>query len=335
MSFAELLRQSRSKPVAAIHSFLTNYDPNDRRRIYAFVEGEPDRAFYRAHLQRYASTVSDIHIYSCEGKAGVYDVCAKVIARYPGCRRVLFFVDKDVDDIIGKPWPMDPRVFVTDSYSIENYLVTREAVSRYFSDYVKIRRVEIALPPMLDEFDRQLAVFHRVAAPVMAWIVVMRRAGNRVVLNDMNMGELCKLYDGGIARRIGCTGHSYLQRVSQTVVASNIWRDVRKTTLELLRLDPKRYVRGKFEGWWFVQFIKKAVQQFAEVAKEGGGTVTISVALNDKNFIQLLAGAVPPPPSLVSCLDFHLKTDGGAQGDPETPVTGSGMSRLLRLLRIN
>src|SRR5205823_5790279 len=118
MSFAELLKQSRSTPVAVLHKFLTNYDPTSTR-THVFVEGVPDLAFYRAYLDQYVAS-DTLKMYNCEGKIRVYETYRKIIDRFPECRRVVFFVDKDLDDITGEPWPVDPRIYVTDVYSIEN-----------------------------------------------------------------------------------------------------------------------------------------------------------------------------------------------------------------------
>jgi Protein of unknown function (DUF4435) len=332
MSFTDLLRQSRSKPIAALHKFLTNYDPNDRRRVYAFVEGDPDRAFYRSHVQTYVASVSDLYIYNCEGKAEVYSTFRKVVDRYPSCRRVLFFVDKDVDELVGKLWPSDPRIFVTDWYSIENYLVQKEVLRRYLADYVKIRRVEVTPELLTQEFDRQLKVFYRIVTPVMAWIIVMRRAGHRVVLADVDMGEVCKLSDSGTARRRRKGLLSYLQRVSQTPESRNVWRSIRRTSHELRQIEPKRYVRGKFEAWWFVEFVKRTTEKLVEVAKEEGGSVSVSVPLNKSNYIQVLAAAIPAPGALGAFLQFHLPSDveKNQPVEVDTPLWG----RLLNLLRI-
>src|SRR5712692_6370908 len=98
MSFVDLLRQSRSRPVSVFHKFLVSYEPNGMR-THAFVEGFPDLAFYRNYIEQYVDAGS-LRMYNCEGKASVYQTYAKVVERFPRCRRVVFFVDKDLDDIL-------------------------------------------------------------------------------------------------------------------------------------------------------------------------------------------------------------------------------------------
>jgi hypothetical protein len=248
MSFTDLLRQSRSSQIAMSHKFLTNYDPNSER-VYAFVEGDADEVFYRAQIQKYGIGPHLIFIYNCNGKAGVAEAYADVIKRYPDCQRVLFFLDKDVDDIVGSQWPGDPRIFVTECYSIENYVVSKVALSRYFKDYVKTRKVDVDVDAVLERFESDLSKFHGMILPVMAWIVFLRRAGHRVVLKDLDLNELCRVTDDGIRRKRNRCSIEYLVRVTQIKCPPPDWTQIRATSRELKRLPPKAYVRGKFEAW--------------------------------------------------------------------------------------
>jgi len=52
-------------------------------------------------------------------------------------------------------------VFVTEHYSIENYIVTKDALARYFEDFVKIRRVDVDLRPALEAFDHRIGEFYK------------------------------------------------------------------------------------------------------------------------------------------------------------------------------
>lgn len=204
MSYLDILRKAKSSRISVFHKFLTNYDPNSGR-LYSFVEGDADEAFYRAQVQKYIPDDRLIYTYNCEGKAGVAQAYADVVKRYPHCERVLFFMDKDVDDIVGVQWPSDPRLFVTECYSVENYIINKQALSRYFKDYVKVRKVDVDVDKALETFEKDLAHFHKLMVPVMAWIVIMKRAGVRVILNDVNPGELFKVTTAAIAASLGDT----------------------------------------------------------------------------------------------------------------------------------
>jgi len=319
MSFIDLLRNARSSRASTVHKFLTNYDPNSER-VFAFVEGEADEVFYRAQIQKYVADQGQIFIYNCDGKKNVCNAYEDIIARYPTCQRVLFFLDKDIDEILGVQWPSDPRIFTTEFYSIENYVVSKESLQRYFKDFVKIRRVDIDLDAALVNFDGGLKVFHRRMLPVMAWIVVAKRSGARIVLNDLNPGEMLAVSGDTTARKARCRAIAYLCRVCQANPNVAFWKLIRRTSHELARLPAKSYVRGKFEAWWFVEFGQRALEGISRVVQEAGGSVKVSAQLHPGTFIQILAGGVTTPVALDKFLSFHTRRQPQAAADfpPET-----------------
>jgi hypothetical protein len=297
-----------------MHKFLTHYDPNSDR-VFAFVEGEADEVFYRAQIHKYVADQGQIFIYNCDGKENVYDAYQDIIAKYPTCQRVLFVLDKDLDDIIGAQWPSDPRIFTTEYYSIENYVVTKQALHRYFKDYVKVRRVDIDLEAALVSFDEGLNAFHRRMLPVMAWIVVAKRSGARIVLNDLNPGEMLAVSGDTTARKSGCRAVAYLCRVCQANPNVAFWKLIRRTLRELQRLPAKSYVRGKFEAWWFVEFGQRMLEGLRRVVQEAGGSVRVSAQLHASTFVQLLAGSVTTPAALDKFLIFHTRRQPQAAAD--------------------
>lgn len=331
MSFTDLLRSARSNRGTVVHKFLTNYDPNSDR-IFAFVEGDADEVFYRSQIQKYIPDQRQVYLYNCEGKKGVCNAYEDIIKRYPRCERVLFFLDKDVDDIVGAPWPSDPRIFTTECYSIENYIVSRDSLSRYFKDYMKIRRVDVDLEAVLVHFDDGLKTFHRLMLPVMAWIVVAKRSGARVNLHDVNLGELFQVSDEGTSRRPHCRAIAYLSRVCQTQAAVAFWKLLRRTVAELSRLPTKSYVRGKFEAWWFIEFGQRILEGVIRVVQEGGGSVRVTAPLHSGTFIQLLASGIPTPPPLDKFLSFHTQRQANAAADPSKEASGM-LQRIASLFR--
>jgi hypothetical protein len=299
--------------------------------VFAFVEGDPDAAFYRTYIQSFVENPGQIFVYNCGSKAKVYETYDSVVTHIPDCVRVLFFVDKDLDDVIGQVWPTDPRIFVTEFYSIENYLVCSALVERFFTDFVKINRVDFELTRVVGLFDEQLRIFHRLLLSTMAWIVVMRRAGSRVILADVRMEALFEFGDQGVKRKKHRQAIAYLSRVTQTASQPGVWREVRRACRELRRLSPKRYIRGKFETWWVLKFIRKITDDLAKVAAESGGSIAVRVQVQESNLVQLFAGAVPCPPALSKFLKFHLARGAGPGGRAEAQPPKRGI--LQRILR--
>jgi len=327
MSFVDLLRQSRSTPTALVHQFLTSYDPSEPR-VYAFVEGDADRAFYRAFIEPHLRG-RRLYIFNCEGKRRVFDAYEKVTQRHPHCRNVLFFVDKDVDDLIGQTWPADPRIFVTAWYSVENYVVNRESVDRYFADFIKVRRVALDLSSVASQFDSKLASFHRAVKPLMCWIIVMRRSGASVILSDLKLEKLYDFDGGQIVRVRADAPMTYLCQATQAVPPANLWKQVRRVRKELERQDSKRYIRGKFEAWFLVEFVKRVIADLGTVAAESNGSISITAPLHESNFVQILVRGVQVPASLDSFLRFHLEAAQALVAPQQPDTLGRRVVRFL------
>jgi hypothetical protein len=288
-----------------LHQFLTNYSPASSR-VYAFVEGEPDRLFYRRFIERFGVTSSDLFVYNCDGKESVYRAYSDVVVRYPNCIRVLFFVDKDLDDIVGRQWPADPRVFVTQVYSVENYVVGRDAMKRYFEDFAKLRRVNVSIDTALDQFECELHIFYRLIRPLMAWIISARRSGATLNLNNLDLENLFQVTDVGIRKRRVVNRLDHIRKMTQVNQTVPVWRQVRATCVELKRMQPKRFVRGKFEAWMFIHSAMRIADALKKISTEGGGSVAFSAQLTQSTFIQLLCPIVSAPKELDTFLRFHL-----------------------------
>jgi hypothetical protein len=330
MSYIDVLRKAKSSRASVVHKFLTAYDPNSDR-IYSFVEGDADEAFYRAQIQKYIPDERKIYTYNCEGKAGVAQAYEDIVKKYPKCERVLFFLDKDVDDIVGVQWPSDPRIFVTECYSIENYVINKQALSRYFKDYVKIRKIDIDVDSALEQFESDLTHFHKMMLPVMAWIVIMKRAGSRVNLHDLNPGELFGVTDSGSCRKPKRCTIAYLVKVTQVKEQTPDWQKLRITCNELKRLPAKAYIRGKFEAWWFVEFGRRILDGLQKVVQEGKGSIKVHMQLQANTFIQLLSAGLETPERLDAFLTFHTKNTGAAATADFNPRTTGIFQKLARM----
>jgi len=104
--------------------------------------------------------------------------------------------------------------------------------------------------------------------------------------------------------------------VSEISLAPGILRQVRRNCGELRRLEAKRYIRGKFEGWFLVQFIKRLVEALSAVARQSGGSISVVVPLEDSNYVQVLASCLSVPNSLATFLAFHIRAHQQPSSEP-------------------
>jgi hypothetical protein len=330
MSFVDELRSSRAGKTPVVHEFLTNYSPR-QPRLHAFVEGDDDVVFYKTVLQARVDVRHRIYVYQCAGKANVFAAFDDIVRRFPECRTIMFFVDKDIDDILGRPWPTDPRIFVTDTYSIENYLVSREALMILINNFVQFRDVSFTTDVILEQFDRELERFHKLATPLMALITYAKRSAMRPNLNNVQLRELFVLSIDCRPRVRPGDRLAYFCRAAGIAIPQGAIGRVTEIAQELRRLPPKRYVRGKFEIWFLVEFFKALLAQMESAAREVGGKLKLRSPVEHGNITSTLAGRIQVPEQLDRFLRVNLPAQNGSQR-ASSSVDASGL--LLRLRRI-
>jgi hypothetical protein len=229
----------------------------------------------------------------------------------------------------------DPRIYVTDLYSIENYLVGRDVVAGLYRDAIRITNVRFQIEPVLDHFDQQLARFHRLAMPIMAWIVTLRRAGLRPNLGNVDPGKLLELTDDCSIRIRPSRRLEYLMRVSGVPSVGEVFRRVRHTCTELKRIQPKRFLRGKFELWFLVQFWKKLIKHLRGLSIEAGGRLDVKIALEEANSVAVLVEKIVVPRSLELFLGQHLLSEDNLRITEPMPlvVPRKGKDRMRLFVR--
>lgn len=330
MSLLQVLREARSTRVAVLQQFLAQYDPK-RRSVYAFVEGHEDEIFVRRILIGRTSPDTYVYTYRCEGKHKVYQTFEAIAERHPSAKTILFFVDKDLDDVLGTPWPTDPRIFVTDVYSVENYLVSVEVLEALFRDAVRLRGVEFDVAPLLAVFEREWSRFCRTMIPVMAWIVMVRRAGGKPNLGSLELRDLVS-----VSPDCACSSRrrrmEVLARITGVQPPAGAPQRLLETSRELRRLDAARIVRGKWSAAFFVMFWKEMLERIRHSAAEGGGAVNCSLALEKGNFVATLAPLAGEPRALARFLDQHMSDQAADRSSPAGPRE-SLLGRIRQMFR--
>jgi hypothetical protein len=270
--------------------------------------------FFRRFLELHAPAGTRIYTYRCDGKSKVFEAFEQITARKPAVQAVLFFVDKDLDDILGTPWPTDPRIFVTDVYSIENYLVTRDVLAAVYQDTVRLAGIDFDDQTVLDQFDRQLERFHDFMLVVMAWIVTTRRNGDKPNLNNLDFADLFESMENCDLKRKRLRLTTLGRKTG--VKPGSVFRRVSSVTKELARLDPKRFMRGKFEALFFLEFWRQLTKQLRDLAAEAGGKATIRPSLERSTLVATLTPYVAEPRSLRLFLEAHFPLDVEPTTDP-------------------
>ena len=135
MTFKNILNSSRAEYSVIKLKFLLNVNSHGIG-IHAFFEGNTDESFYGTHIRNRMIGNLRLYSYNCNNKEGVYEVQQKLNYGEFNDEISMFFVDKDLDDIIPVYREFCPDIYVTTYYSIESFLVTKEIIEQVWQKYL-------------------------------------------------------------------------------------------------------------------------------------------------------------------------------------------------------
>jgi len=295
MSFLDNLREARQSPAAAYQQFALQY-PKTSNDVHAFLEGRDDPSFYFSFLLRAVSDINKIHVYRCSNKKGVYDAYAKVMRLVRKPSFVLFFVDKDHSDLIGEVYDTATNIYVTEYYSIENYLVSDSMFRRIWEDFFNAIQLKVDFDTISTKFQDELAQFYKFALPLSAWIILNRRKGMKPNVNNVKLGELCKFSEDLTLQAQPLTELiSHLENVCGINCIDDVKSELSQVINELVNIEPKKYIRGKYELWFFIKFIEKMVLVLQSTT---GESIKIRTQIGEANAVEILAPRVQMPKSI-------------------------------------
>lgn len=304
MSRVEYLREQRSRPAAVLHQFLMAYNKGTRD-VFLFFEGHDDLSFYSSEIRRRWQGSGLLTCIVCNGKAGVVDAYQRVKPFVDNIRRTLFFVDKDLDDFLPQKVVRLPRsksLYVTDYYSIENYLVSEKVLEIIWLELWSLDHQDPRLAEARVQLNECYQSFVKGISLLMAWILSKKLNSETPNINNINLGAHFK--SERTFSRIRPT-QDKLNSCCGTKHAPGEWKQIRRILYEFSATspDPKIYVRGKFELWFFVKFLRQLIRR---LRASPAGFKGPKIDLNMTNFLQIIAPRAPVPPSVAEFLDYNL-----------------------------
>lgn len=302
MSFLDDINKRRESINTIIHRQKLNIK-SGVRALHIFVEGNDDRTFYGTFVRLVAGDRYKIHYYKCENKKAV--LSATEFIKDSKNNYDLFFVDRDLSDFLGEAHPVDERLYITAYYAIESYLVRSEVVRIYLQEtlwYDDSILEEDILTEIEAEFKYQLDSFRRYMMPVMAWIITLRKLGERPELDNIKPKDMffftekleIKLKNDFCPRR----RIQYLRKSCSTTLMPNHISLLKQTVRELKSTPPEQFMRGKYDMWFVVTFIKQVIIQLQETAKKEHKAFKTRVELAESNFFILIASRILCPSDL-------------------------------------
>jgi hypothetical protein len=301
MTFLDELKRARLSPISIYQQFLLKNHSSSSDCVHVFFEGHGDFSFYTGFLRRFAPHPNCLHSYKCGNKANVYATYSKIMLASPK-GKVLFFVDKDFSDILNENYPTAENIYVTDYYSIENYLVSEDMLVRIWEETFHFPNALMDVGSTREKFLQELERFYIFMLPISAWIICLRRRGLSLNLNNVRLARLLSINSDltiEIRREMKFPGEfNYLEQMCGITTPSECWADFDLTVKELAKLNPKIYIRGKFELWFLVKFVERLLEVLQRAISDAGGNISVKTQINEDNAIEVLGPRLQIPPSL-------------------------------------
>jgi hypothetical protein len=301
MSMLKVHAAALGSKIASYHEFLARYSKT-KQVVYGFVEGKEDPCFYRGFIEHFLPEDWEVELWPAGNRDQVLRIHRDLDWRRFPKKRVCFFVDRDLSELIPEVLPSDTNIFVTDRYSIENSIVNRGTCRSMLTEVFGFSNVSHAeMDRVCDQFESELENFFIAMVPTMAHILFWRRTSAKANLNDINIGKLFSIQGGALvvdgssgaeAARIKYVHDSVGIILDPTIDISTEQAEFRKVSAY------RSYVRGKYVMWFLVEFCKSIHEAAASFFAACAAPPKMKVSISATNAVTIIGNRARVPQSL-------------------------------------
>ncbi|MDF2931342.1 MAG: hypothetical protein K0R36_673 [Chryseobacterium sp.] len=157
--------------------------------VHIFTEDDDDYEFYRTSINKIYTDYKH-HKYLMKGKSNLLEVYKLIDWTRYSKSKLLFFADKDYDDIVGVRMILEPNMFYTKYYSIENYLVTEEVFLIILDRFYVNDITEELQKKLLDLYRNSYEKFIIKLRTLTWFILIDRLSSKKAVLEGIKLQHL-------------------------------------------------------------------------------------------------------------------------------------------------
>lgn len=301
--FSEYLTSQAQSEIASLHQFMVLYDASDSA-LHLFFEGDDDPCFYLPEV-RIRALARPIRVYVCGGKRSVLSVRKDIASGGYDLKSCLFFIDRDYDTYLACQDEPDEQTYITDYYSIENCLVSNEAVDIILVDVIGMSHADPDFEKIKSSVARTRARSAKLLLPWMAWCLASKSKNEKPNFNNANLGKIVK---------VTASGDLTLEKRAFQMFRKSIKVDTQVSRSELVSWcrhiqgdDVKLWMRGKFELWFFESSLLICLNELVAERKVAKlRSPRIPSALRERSLFDLLGGRISAHLSLKEFLDAKL-----------------------------
>lgn len=271
----ETLKNSKT---TKLHDFYIDYR-NYSNNIYAFVEGKDDFSYYKSNIQNKTKNKFDVCCYLQNNKQSVICAYENIDWSVYSREQIVFFVDKDYSDFLDEKIPVGRNFYITDGYSIENSIVSKNLCEIYLKDCKKMHDLSLSeLYTILNIFEEEIKKFYDYYLDIASYIIAWRKRKLNVYYDCLKLDDIfyfeksrLKLHHNDIISAIEifckCVNKKNNSKNNSCLDINTFKYSANEIKKRLIGIDPKKYVIGKHEIWFVVRFceyIHQHPQEFSQ-----------------------------------------------------------------------
>ena len=301
MSMVSIHAAALESGIPGYHEFLGRFSKT-KKIVYGFVEGKEDFGYYRGFIEHIIPDEWEVELWSAGSRDRVVQIHKHIDWRRFSKKRVCFFIDRDLSDLIPDKLPDDTNIYVTDKYSIENSIVTRGTCRRILTEvcgFSDVSHKEMDL--VCNQFEAELESFLVAMISTMARMLSWRRRQEKANLNNINIGKMFSVKNGTVS--VNKPFKTELSRMKYIHGSAGISfdpeLDISSINTEFSKVSIyQKFVRGKYVLWFLVEFCKSVHQNSASFFPTFARQPRMTASISTKNAVTIIGNRARIPQSL-------------------------------------
>jgi hypothetical protein len=297
----EKMREARNKPQRYLLQYINLRSRVGDSVFITVFEGKEDIPVYDVWMSRIAGHIN-FEPTQMNGKENVLNLFDQVSSSNEVANdRVLFFVDSDFDNTKGRA--VNFHLYVTNAYSIENYVVNSKAFEKILTcDLGMIGDLQSFRAQLVKIFESRKVEFNRLVAPINAYLRWLRlESGQEISFPDsigkaisVDLEKIELIIDSSLDAMSGWVGTAVFP--TEEIFNSHLG--------ELENLDLSQWGRGKFLFDFMRKIVAAAYNDSRSVAPKYFPKTDRTRADPTVDLLRRAATYTAPP----VCLEAFVKT---------------------------
>lgn len=307
MSFLEKMDTALESPQTALHMLLMKMS-NLSKTLHIYYEGKCDNKLYFGMIRKLVKEQINIRTIVCGNKKNVFKFRDELSERSNENNRLIFFVDKDIDDFFEKKYELSKDIHESLFYSIENYVACEQVLISICRECFDMSGLENSKSEFYQELVQSYVeaeeLFFNIIKELMIFAFISRLKLQKPSLGNMCFSDIfyfdgnCKIYfhlKGGYENLL-----DYF--IDKTKCDISPYLDTYREVEEKINdLDFRCFIRGKYHFGLFCGFLsalQKAIKDMLPFKQK--------FQINDENIFLFAGPRIKVPLSIMKFLEINI-----------------------------